>query len=273
MPDWLVDFLLGPCYMLGNAIWSSAFSMISGLMITTPMSFSSNTWLFVEYTLYPWGLGIGLAILNIFLLIGFIRDASDLRQNFTMEIVGMCAIRMVGANILLVNGMTIIKAMFSLAGALTSEIFEASIPTFGIDNFDAGTMLFFTISGILYVLVSIVCAFIILLSVYGRYLKLFAMPVFFPIAISTMVGGRGISQTCYAYIKGFLSTTFEIVVIAIFMTIASKMMNHIDFGTMDSGIGAIADGFGSVLQSMFTMILMAGSVKGAEGFMRKFLGI
>lgn len=273
MPDWLVSFLLGPCYILGNAIWSSTFSLVSGIMSTTPMNFSVGTWLYVEYTLYPWGLGIGLALLNIFMLIGFIRDASDLKQNFTFEIMAMCGIRLVGANILMINGMTIIKKMFALSGTLTTEVFSSSIPTFGIDNFDAGTMLFFAIFGILYVLVALVCGFIILLSVYGRYLKLFVMPVFFPVAVSTIVGGRGMNQTCYAYIKGFLSTTFEIVVIAIFMTVASKMMNHIDFGTVDSGVGSIVDGFGSVLQSILTMILMAGSVKGAEGFMRKFLGI
>lgn len=273
MPDWLVSFLLGPCYALGNAIWSSCFELVSGLMTTTPQNFSFNTWIFVEYTLYPWGMGIGLAILNTFLIIGFIRDASDLRQNFTIEIVGMCAIKMIGANLLLTNGMSIIKKMFLLAGTLTAEVFEASVPTFGIDNFDAGTMLFFAIFGILYVLVALVCAFIIMLSVYGRYLKLYAMPVFFPIAMSTIAGGRGINQSCYAYIKGFLSTTFEIVVIAIFMTIASKMMNHINFATIETGVGSIVDGFGSVLQSIFTMVLMAGSVKGAEGFMRKFLGI
>lgn len=273
MPDWLINFLLGPCYILGNAIWEASFNMIAGLMTTTPMSFSSTTWNYIEYTLYPWGLGIGLALVNIIMLVGFIKEASNLKENFTIEILGMCCIRLVAVNILLTNGMTVIKSMFTLASVLTADVFSAAVPTFTISNPDFGTFLFFTLCGVLYTLVAIVCSFIILLSVYGRYLKLYAMPVFFPIAISAIAGGRGINQTSYAYIKSFLATTFEIVVIAIFMTIACKMMHSIDFGTMDAGLLGIADGFGSVIQSLFTMVLLAGSVKGAESFMRKFLGL
>lgn len=37
---------------------------------TTPERFSSSAWDFTTQTLYPWALGIGITLTNIFLLIG-----------------------------------------------------------------------------------------------------------------------------------------------------------------------------------------------------------
>ena len=121
--------------------------------------------------------------------------------------------------------------------------------------------------------VAIVCSFIILLTVYGRYLKLYLTTVFAPIALSTWAGGRGLERTAYSWIRIFLTNVFEIVVIVFVMTLAGKMISSIDFGTFPSGILSFGDGFLSVLQSMFTMIMMTTAVKGAQSQLQKSFGL
>ena len=94
------------------------------------------------------------------------------------------------------------------------------------------------------------------------------MVVMAPIAMSTMAGGRGLEQSAYAWIKNFLVNVFEIVVIAIVMAIAGKMITSIDFMTAD-GILSKLDGFLGALQSLFTMVLMTAAVKGADSMLRR----
>ncbi len=273
MPDWLIDFLLGgPTYVMGNAIWSGAFSMMSGLLGTTPMDFSSSAWTLAS-KLYSWSLGAALGFLNILALIGFTREASNLREQLTIEMFVMMCLRVVATNIIFIKGLDVMKSMFTLAAKLSNSIVSISTPTFGVEDFDGGTFFFFCIFGLLYLLVSIVCALLILLAIYGRYLKLYAIVALAPLAMSTIAGGRGINNTAYTFIRSFIATTFEIIVIAVILTIATVMMSSIDFGTIDTALGSTIDGFGAVLQSIMTMVLLTVAVKGSESFIKKYFGL
>lgn len=273
MPDWLIDFLGGPCYVLGNAIWSGAFSMMSGLLCTTPMTFSTSAWEFVANTLYMWSLGVALAFLNILALIGYTREASNLKEQITIEMFAMMCLRLVITNVVFIKLLDIMQSFLRLSAELSSNIMLISSPTFGLENFDAGTIFFFCIFGVLYVLVSIVCSLIMLLAIYGRFLKLYMIVALAPIAMVTIAGGRGINNTAYTFIRSFIATCFETVVIVVALTVASKMMSSIDFGIIEDNLLSIVDGFGSAIQSMMIMILLTASVKGSESFIRKYFGL
>ena len=51
------------------------------------------------------------------------------------------------------------------------------------------------------------------------------------------------------------------------------MIRSIDFGILDNAFLGIVDGFGSVLQSLITMILMTGAVKGAGSLLNRAFGL
>ena len=85
MPNWLEEILMGPTYLLGNTIWNVVMQLITGVITMSPQEFSSDTWGYITDTLYPWALGCGVAVINMFFLIGFLRGASNLRENITIE--------------------------------------------------------------------------------------------------------------------------------------------------------------------------------------------
>ena len=92
--------------------------------------------------------------------------------------------------------------------------------------------------------------------------------MFYPIAMPTLIGGRGVEHTAYAWGKSFLSNVFEIVTIALVMGIAGRIVSGITPFT-DNAFAEVFDGFAQALNSTIYMILMAVSVKGAAAFMNK----
>lgn len=268
MPQWVAEFLQGPTYIIGNAFWNQIMELIAGQLTMTPQHFSGAAWSYVQ-SLYRWSQSIAVVLLNLFFMIGFFRQASNLRENVTWEILIEYLIKAVMANGLMMSGLEIIQEFFSVASLLCGDLTVGDLPPFSTENLDFGSALFFSIFGAIYALVAIVCGFLILATVYGRYLKLYTMTVLAPVALSALAGGRGMEQTAYAWIKSFLVDVFEIVVIAMIMGIAGKMIASIDFGRSPGGIFEAADGFWSALQSMFTMILMASSVKGADTLLKR----
>lgn len=267
--EWFTNLLMGPNYEIGNEIWNLVMALVGNLITTTPQGFSSEAWDYVSNTLYSWALGIGIALLNIFFLVGFFREASNLKENVTWETLIMYGFKLVLANGLMHSGLKIMREFFVMASKLTGQVYFDAVPPFSTSDIDVGTVLFFQLFGLVYVLIVLICGGIILFTVYGRYLKLYLITAVEPIALSTLAGGRGMEQSAYAWIKSFLVAVFEIVIIGMTMTIAGMMISHLDFGAAGSGLLSYADGFLQVLQNMLTMVIMTGAVKGADHMLRR----
>lgn len=265
MSDWLS---ISPFFAISDAIWNALMSACTGLMTTTPQMFSEETWQYVRSELYPWALSIGVASLNLFFIMGFFKSASNLKENITMELLVEALLKLVVLNVLLVNGLKIITTLFDMASALAGNVMMMETPAFFTGDVDVGSRLFFFLFGFLYFIVAMVCGFLILITLYGRYIKLYLLIVFFPIAMPTLVGGRGVESTSYAWMKSFLSNVFEIVTVALVMGIAGRIVSGITPFT-DSAFAETFDGFAQALNSIIYMILMAVSVKGAASFMNK----
>lgn len=272
MPTWIEDILLGESFALGHTIWNAVMQLICGVITTTPQGFSAAAWN-QTVTLYQWLQGIALTMMNIFFMVGFFRQASNIKENLTWEILIELGVKAIAANTLMLSGLSLIQEFFAVASDLSGAILTSAPVSFAPEELDAGLWLFFVIFGLIYVIVAIVCSFMVLFAVYGRYLKLYTMTVIAPVALATLPGGRGIEHTAHAWIRYFLSNVFEIVVIAIVLSLSGKMIAAIDLGQMDSTLGSWIDGFGQALQSLFTMILMTGAVKGAGDVMRRGLGL
>ena len=271
MADLISDFLQGPFYYVGNLIWNMMMTLISGTMSTTPMDFSENVWGYIATQLYPLTLSIGTMLLNLFFFVGFFRQASNLKQNFTLEVFVECGIRVVFGNALMVSGMTLMQLFFRMASALCNSLLVEQPVTFAQEDVDVSSSIFYwTVFGILYLCVCLTCSFMVFLSVYGRYLQLYLLVVTAPLALGALPGGPGVSQTSAAWVRTFLLKTFEIVLIALALVIGSRMCQALSFLSMEGeGAWALFDGQLQAIQNMATMILLTASVKGADSFMRR----
>lgn len=264
MPSWIESFMsdslmYGPFYAIADMIWNAVMGVIGLLMGTTPQEFSPEAWTFVTDVLYPWAEAIGASSLNMFFIIGWFRSVSNLRENLAMERMMEALMKLVILNVLLLSGLTFMRAVFNITGGLAGGIARIEPPALFTSDVDAGSRLFFFLFGFIYFLVAMICAIIILLTVYGRYIKLYLLVVFYPLAMPTLIGGKGVEGTSYAWLRTFLSNAIEIVAIALAMAIAGRVISGI--APFTSGVVMENfDGFGQAINSLVYMILMASSV-------------
>lgn len=262
------DVLFSPFYHLGVAIWDIMLALIGLNAVQTPVSFSSETWNYICNDLYPWTSAIGATILNISFYIGFVRQSNNLKQNITLEVFVECCIKVVIGNALMVSGLLLMRLLFEIASGLAGNILLETPVIFAQEDTDVGSAVFYAFFGIIFFVICIVCSGIIFLTIYGRYSQLYLLAGTAPIALGTLPGGPGMSQTAYAWIRTFLAKVFEIVLIVIAIVIASKMCNSIDFGSLE-GVAGVFDGAIQAMQNICTMVLLTAAVKGMDVFMKR----
>lgn len=274
MPDWLTDFLGGFSINLANAIWNKAMGLISGMLATSPQAFSTGAWGFVENTLYPWALSIGVGMLNLFFIIAMLQAVSDFSHNITLEMAIEALIKIAAANVIFLNLLKLIKLLFLAASLMAGDVFTLNAPDLIVEDMDLGSVLFYHLFGIFFVLAAVVCSFLMLLTVYGRYIRLYLLVVMAPFAVPALIGGRGVERSFYAWVKTFLLNAFEIVVIALVMAVSFKISSSgITIFDGHSMAASAVDGFWDALNALFTMILMTASVKGANSLLQRAFGL
>lgn len=268
----ILDFLnnelfYGPFFILAKAIWQWCMALCTGMLTQTPERFSASAWEFTTETLYPWALGLGITLVNIFFLIGICRAASNLKENITLEICVESFIKLVVLNVLFYMGLYLIQTIFEMSAALSGQVMSFEEMNFYTSDSDVGSHLFWWLFGFAYFIVAVVCAIMILLTLYGRYIKLYVLIILFPFAMPALVGGKGVDSAAFAWIKTFLSNVLEIVVIALVMSITSRLIGGIPEPTLPAV--EWFDGASQALHSIASMVLMTGAVKGAGSLLNR----
>lgn len=266
--DYISGLLYGPFFLIANAIWDACLAACTGYMVATPESFSANAWNYVQDELYPWAIGIGISMMNLFFLIGFCRAATNFRENITLELCIESLIRIVALNILLQKGFDLISMLFKVASYMAGYVMRGERIDLFTTDADIGSHLFWWLFGFGYFLVALVCGIMIVLTLYGRYIKLYLSIIFFPLAMPTVLLGRGADAAAYAWVKSFLSNVFEIVVIALVMSIAGMLIEGLSLFASTTVTGFFDGGLQAV-NALISIILMTASVKGASSYINK----
>lgn len=119
------------------------------------------------------------------------------------------------------------------------------------------------ILSIVIALVIIICGFMLLYTVYFRFLKLLVVVPIGAIAFSTVSGNRTVSHTAVTYAKNFLSIVFEAVTIAL----AILMCNAFISAGLPSFTSEYADWTKVLIylcELTFGTAMTVGMVKGAQ---------
>lgn len=258
-----------------NVIWQTAMVLVMRMLGVGPDDIGGGTVLQnILDQMYPIFYSIGGTLLMIFLFIGFLKEISDFRRNITMELLVTYGIKLFVAQFLLAKALPLMQLFFQMAKQLSIMNFSLTLEDITVTAGDLGLsdMAMYAFFGIVYTLVALVSSIMILFTVYKRYLNLYLMILYCPIALSTIPGDHGISQTAAAWVKSFLAAVFEIVVIGIALTVAGWMIQAglIVFSDLENSLGHTVV---AILEGMMTMSIAASSVAGAEAGLRKAFGL
>lgn len=285
-PQWVVDLLSGgSIYTLAQELWNFVMAITYTLMgknvdsFTTPvanvfaqllgLSGNLGAWDYVKNTAFPLFLSMGAAFLNIFTLVGFCRQASNLKEGIPMEAWIELFIKLVVANVLITNSLSIMHEFTGFAISTTNVLLPKGIPSVIGGDYDAGFRLAMLLLAPIYLIIAGVCSITILIEVLGRFLNLFMLMSISPLALSTLAGGRGIENSAIAWFKSFLTNALQIIVIALAVQLCSGL-NAAITGMCNSGtLSSWFDGAVAVILSLIFMPFMATAVKSSDNFLKR----
>lgn len=272
VPDWATEFLTDGLFAGPAYIWNVLIAGSYGLM-TFEFDFESGSTLSILLTaLYDWFVVIGVALINIFALIAFIRQTSRLRENITIEMWIEIFIKVVLGNVFMLYGLKIVGTLLGMAG-YASNIFLVVSDVDIVSEVDLSAVLAYIIFGIVWFVASIACGFYILATVAKRIINIYLLTIIMPVACSTLPGGGEIESAGWSWLKTFLSECFEVIFIALSFLICGAL--HSSFNTLVTaeGISGWLDGFPQVIGDIVYMLALTVSVQGAGNLLKRALNL
>ena len=141
-----------------------------------------------------------------------------------------------------------------------------------IKDLGFGESLLMMILAVIIALVIIFCGFMLIYTVYFRFLKILVVVPFGALAFSTVSGNRMVSHSAVSYAKYFLSIVLEAVTMALAIIVCNAFLNA-GLPTFTSDYADWTKALMYMCELTFSVAMTVGAVKGAQGLTSKALGL
>ena len=269
---------------LQNALntWNSKFAEIWSLLTTSPQSFQGGgIWrviLNINNTLQ----GMGLALLVLFFVYGIARTCTSFQEIKKPEHALRYFIRFALAKGLITYGMDLMLSLLEIAQgviitimsysgldqstdfALPEDIIEAIDK---VSFFDSIPLWAISLLGTLFITV---LSFVMILTVYGRFFKLYMYTALAPIPLATFAGEQtqNVGRT---FLKSYCAVLLEGAVIVLSCIIFSLFATAPV--TYDPELTAATQVWTYVGGLIFNMLILVGCVKMSDRIIREMMGL
>ena len=257
---------------LENALntWNSKMAEVWTLLTTSPQSFKGGSIWHVILQINGAVKGIGLALLVLFFLVGVVKTCGSLTEVKRPEHALKLFIRFAIAKGVVTYGLDLMLALFDIAQGVMSTIMRSSgvgsagkttLPEEVITAiedcgfFESIPLWAVTLIGSLFITV---LSFIIILTVYGRFFKLFMYTAVAPIPLSTFAG-QPTQSIGIGFLKNYGAVCLEGAIIVLACVIFSKFASSPP--AVDTGTAAATMVWKYVGELVFNMLVLVGAVR------------
>lgn len=262
------------------AFWNDKIALVFELLGQSPTEFKGGGPWRVISDIEPIFVGVGSSLVVLFFVIGFCSESIDVKEEIRFEIVLRMLMRLGIAEWLVANNVTIMKAFFQSVGTLVGLITNSGTTKLKIpqeqqdiiEGLGFGESLLMMILAVIIALVIIFCGFMIVYTVYFRFLKILVIVPFGAIAFSTTSGNRMVSHTAVTYAKHFLAVLLEAVTMALAIIVCNAFLNA-GLPTFTSDYADWTKALMYMCELTFSVAMTVGSVKGAQSLTSKMLGL
>ena len=265
------------------ANWNGKLSEIWGLLTQTPQSFKGGTiWnLILSINNALVGVGYGLSVL--FFAMGIFRSAASFRDFQRPEFALRHFLRFILAKTAVGRCMELMTAIFNICGGIVQSVMTglggsittaATLPAEIVDAIeDAGLLAsiplwLVSLLGSLFITVM---SFILLLTVYGRFFRLYMFTALAPIPLASFAG-EGTSASGRAFIKSYIGVCMEGAVIVLACLIYSAFLSS-SAPAVDASLPAVTMAWEYIGQLIFNMLILTGLVRGASRIVKEMFGL
>ena len=269
---------------LQNALdtWNSKLAEIWSLVTTTPETFKGGAIWNVIKSIYNSMQGIGLGLLVLFFLVGMIKTCGSFDEVKRPEQVFKLFIRFVLAKIVVTYGMTLMLDVFNITQGITAKIISTANITFSSKStlpnsiitaiescgfFESIPLWAVTLIG---GLVVTVLSFIMIMTVYGRFFKLYLYTALAPIPLSSFAG-EPTSNIGKSFLKSYTAVCLEGAIIVLSCIIFSLFASSPP--VVDSSAAAVTQVWKYIGELIFNMLVLVGTVKISHRIVREMMGL
>ncbi len=276
--NWIVN-------ILENALtdWNGKLSEIWALLTQTPQSFKGGDIWTVISGIHNAMVGIGYGLLVLFFAMGVFQSAASFRDFQRPEFALRHFIRFVLAKVAVGSCMEIMTAIFSVCGGVVATVMSgmggsvstaATLPgeivtaIEGLGLLESIPLWLVALLGSLFITVM---SFILLLTVYGRFFRLYMFTALAPLPLASFAG-EGTAASGKAFLKNYIGVCMEGAVIVLACLIYSAFLSSSTPAT-DASLPAVTMAWQYIGQLIFNMLILTGLVKGADRVVKEMLGL
>ena len=269
---------------LQNALetWNEKFAEIWNLLMQSPEAFKGGAIWNIIVNIHGALQAIGYALLVLFFVIGVVKTCGSFAEVKKPEHALKLFIRFAIAKIVITHGMELLLKLMEIMQGVISGIMRASgvaagnstiLPQSIIDAIeDCGfwesiPLWAVTLIGGLFITV---LSFIMIMSVYGRFFKIYMYAAIAPVPLSTFAGEptQNVGKT---FLKSFCAVLLEGAIIVLACIIFSVFASSPP--VVDSSAAAVTQVWAYVGELIFNMLVLVGSVKMADKIVREMMGL
>ena len=269
---------------LQNALdtWNSKLSEIWQLLTTSPQDFKGGSIWNVMVTINGAVQAIGLALLVLFFVVGVVRTCGSFTEVKKPEHALKLFIRFAIAKGVITYGLELMLALFNIVQGTISTIMTSA--GFGTPNqttlpsemittieecgfFESIPLWAVTLIGGLFITV---LSFIMIMTVYGRFFKLYMYTALAPIPLSTFAGEPS-QNVGKSFIKSYCAVLLEGAVIVLACIIFSLFASTPP--VVDANVAAVTQVWAYIGELVFNMLVLVGAVKMSDRIIREMMGL
>lgn len=269
---------------LENALetWNEKLAEIWNLISTTPQNFKGGGIWNVIVNINGAVQAIGLALLVLFFVVGMVKTCGSFTEVKKPEHALKLFVRFALAKGAITYGMELMLALFNIVQGTISTIMNAAgfgtpqetvLPADMITTieecgfFESIPLWAVTLIGSLFITV---LSFILIMTVYGRFFKLYMYTALAPIPLSTFAGEPS-QNVGKSFIKSYCAVLLEGAVIVLACIIFSVFASSPP--VVDANAAAVTQVWAYVGELAFNMLVLVGSVKMSDRIIREMMGL
>lgn len=269
---------------LENALetWNSKLSEIWQLLTTSPQQFKGGSIWSVMVNINGAVQAIGLALLVLFFVVGVVRTCGSFTDVKKPEHALKLFIHFAIAKGVITYGLELMLALFDIVQGTISTIMTSA--GFGTPNqttlpaemvttiescgfFESIPLWAVTLIGGLFITV---LSFIMIMTVYGRFFKLYMYTALAPIPLSTFAGEPS-QNVGKSFIKSYCAVLLEGAVIVLACIIFSLFASTPPVVNPDAA--AVTQVWAYIGELVFNMLVLVGAVKMSDRIIREMMGL
>ena len=262
--------------------WNDKLAEVWKLLTQSPEDFKGGAIWKVITDIHGALMAIGLALLVLFFVVGVVKTCGSFAEVKKPEHALKLFIRFAIAKGVVTYGLELMMALFEIVQGMVSTIMKAS----GIGSFDKITLPkemvsaiedcgFFesiplwavTLIGSLFITV---LSFIIIMSVYARFFKIYMYTAIAPVPLAAFAG-QPTEQIGKSFIKSYAAVCLEGAIILLACIIFSVFAASPPALDTDAALAAMVWGY--VGELIFNMLVLVGTVKMADRIVKEMMGL